>query len=80
MYATGFVVVGRRWANYDKSAATKVGSKRRRGTGFTLHRDDCPYLKRATKTAMPAPREPYDGTVPCSVCKPQIKGEMSTNG
>jgi hypothetical protein len=42
---------------------------RRPGYGWTLHKGDCMYVLGA-REAMPAPAQPYPGTVPCRVCKP----------
>lgn len=69
MYLVGHVVVRRVWAPVKRQRA------RVNRIGWTLHRDDCVYVKGGRKAAtMPAPLNPHEGTVPCKVCKP----EMST--
>lgn len=57
----GLVVIQR------KAEMAKRG--RRPGYGWTLHRDDCGYVQRATEV-WPAPDPAYPETVPCGACKP----------
>ncbi len=65
MYAQGFVVIERHW--------TRQAGRSRGRSGFTLHRSDCPHVTKTNgRTALPAPADPYDGTVPCRRCKPEI--------
>jgi hypothetical protein len=43
----------------------------RRQPQWTLHREGCFYIQRATTaTKVPAPLKPYPNTVPCTACKP----------
>lgn len=62
-YIDGKVVVQRQW----HAGGKKKG--RRPLYAWTLHRDDCAYLRRTTQ-ALPAPIEPYANTIPCSACRP----------
>ncbi|HEY6116787.1 MAG TPA: hypothetical protein VI172_12590 [Candidatus Dormibacteraeota bacterium] len=71
MYLTGHSLVRRR-PDYSK------GTKKPKGdAGWTLHKDECGWLKRAS-SAIPAPVDLYPGTVACRYCRPSLTGEEAS--
>lgn len=67
MHLPDLVVISRQ-TRYDTQKPRRVKAKQPQ---WTLHRSDCPYVKRAnTSTLLPAPERPYPGTVACKTCKP----------
>jgi hypothetical protein len=76
MYREGHVIVQR----HRRPEARKRG--RAPAPAWTLHKDTCFYLSRGKQRAatMPAPIDPYGGTIACRVCKPTIKARGVSDG
>lgn len=76
MYLDGHVIIRRTWKPADAKPKRRGSTKAKRRTGpptvYTLHREDCFYAVRSVREKIPAPIEPYIGTIPCSFCKPEL--------
>ena len=78
LYRKGFVVLprSRRYPSTKRDRRSRVPEP----PGFTLHREGCGYVQRSPSRMIPAPADPYPGTVDCPYCKPSLNIEGLDNG
>jgi hypothetical protein len=75
LFRKGYVVLPR-IRHYAKQG--KRRSRVPEPPGYTLHRETCAYVKRSTRH-VPAPIEPYPGTVTCPYCRPSLIPEVDAS-